>query len=172
MSKRPYRILADLSMETDDLDGAASAYEALHNIDPNDESITINISNVYLEKEDFRQALKWAEKSISLDRRSGDVYAQKAKIYYEGWANFREGDSKDDKIVATLAYNYYIKAEEKGYTDNTKSNWLKENEKLVLYTNSDWHMELPKVVRSKEVKTVSKDYEWVKESLKADPRWK
>jgi tetratricopeptide (TPR) repeat protein len=55
-SKLAYRKLAETSKAIDDLDGAANAYEELFKIDPRDSRIAIDISDVHLENNDYRQA--------------------------------------------------------------------------------------------------------------------
>ncbi len=172
-SKLAYRKLAEVNKEVDDLLSAAKAYEELFKIDPRDWRIAINISNVYLENNDFRQALKWADKASSLDDKEGDGFGQKGKIYYYGWDNFRQNPfSNDDRLVAKLAYDYFIKAEQKGFLGFSKSDWLKENEKDVLYGKAQWFMEGDKVKRNRIISTSLSDYDWVTESLKAEEGWK
>ena len=110
-SKLAYRKLAENSIAIDNLEDAASAYEELFNIDPRDIRVAINISDVYLDNNDFRQAIKWADKASSLDNKNADALGQKGKVYYYGWENFRQNPfTNDDRIVAKLAYNYFIKA--------------------------------------------------------------
>ena len=172
-SKIAYRRLAETRRSIDDLGGSAKAYEELFKIDPRDVRIAISISDVYLENLDYRQALKWADKSISLDNKNGDGLGQKGKVYYYGWDNFRQNPfTIDDRIVAKLAYNYFIDAENKGYRGFTKSQWLKDNSKDVLYGKAQWFMADDKVKRSRAISTSSPDYSWVKESLKAEDGWK
>ena len=172
-SKIAYRRLAETRRSIDDLGGSAKAYEELFKIDPRDARIAISISDVYLENLDYRQALKWADKSISLDNKNGDGLGQKGKVYYYGWDNFRQNPfTIDDRIVAKLAYNYFIDAENKGYRGFTKSQWLKDNSKDVLYGKAQWFMADDKVKRSRAISTLSPDYSWVKESLKAEDGWK
>ena len=65
-SKLSYRKFAEASKLVDDLDGAAKAYEELFKIDPRDIKTAINISDIYLENDDYRQALKWADKASTL----------------------------------------------------------------------------------------------------------
>ena len=172
-SKLAYRKLAEVNKQIDDLTAAAKAYEELFKIDPRDWRIAINISDVYLENYDFRQALKWADKATSLDEKGGDGYGQKGKVYYYGWDNFRQNPfSNDDRIVAKLAYDYFIKAEKRGFLGFNKSDWLNENAKDILYGKAQWFMEGDKVKRTRSVSTSMSDYDWVIESLKAEEGWK
>ncbi len=172
-SKLSYRKLAEASKLVDDLDGAAKAYEELFKIDPRDIKTAINISDIYLENDDYRQALKWADKASTLDSKSGEGEAQKGKVYYLGWDNFRQNPfTNDDRIVAKLAYDYFVEAEKKGHNGFSKSSWLRENQKDVLYGKAQWFMAEDKIKRSRSIATKSENYNWVTESLKAEEGWK
>ena len=99
-SKLAYRKLAEASKATDDLEKAAKAYEELFKIDPRDIRVAISISDVYLENDDYRLALKWADKASSLDDKTGDGLGQKGKVYYYGWDNFRQNPfTNDDRLL-------------------------------------------------------------------------
>jgi len=172
-SKLAYRKLAEATKAVDDLVRAAKAYEELFKIDPRDGRIAIDISDVYLENNDYRQALKWADKAVSLDNKIGDGLGQKGKVYYYGWDNFRQNPfTNDDRLVAKLAYDYFVKAEKKGYRGFSKSTWLKENEKDLLYGKAQWFMAEDKVKRNRSISATTSDYDWVTESLKAEAGWK
>ena len=172
-SKLAYRKLAEASKAIDELDGAAAAYEELFKIDPRDSRILINISDVHLENNDYRQALRWADKAASLDNSRGDGFGQKGKVYYYGWDAFRQNPfTTDDRIVAKLAFDYFIKAEKKGFRGFSKSTWMKENSKDLLYGKAQWFMAEDKVKRNRSISTSSPEYDWVTESLKAEDGWK
>ena len=172
-SKLSYRKFAEASRSVDDLDGAAKAYEELFKIDPRDIKTAINISDIYLENDDYRQALKWADKASTLGSKNGEGEGQKGKVYYQGWDNFRQNPfTNDDRIVAKLAYDYFVKAEKKGHNGFNKSSWLRENQKDVLYGKAQWFMAEDKVKRSRSISTRSEVYNWVTESLKAEEDWK
>lgn len=172
-SKLAYRKLAEASKAIDDLNQAATAYEELFKIDPRDNRIAIDISEVYLDNNDYRQALRWADKATSLDKNSGDGFGQKGKVYYYGWDNFRQNPfTIDDRIVAKLAYDYFIKAEMKGYQGFSKTSWMKENAKDILYGKAQWFMAEDRVKSKRSISTSTSDYEWVTENLKAEASWK
>ena len=172
-SKLAYRKLAEASKAIDDLNQAATAYEELFKIDPRDNRIAIDISEVYLDNNDYRQALRWADKATSLDKNSGDGFGQKGKVYYYGWANFRQNPfTIDDRIVAKLAYDYFIKAEQKGYQGFSKTSWMKENAKDILYGKAQWFMAEDRVKSKRSISTSTSDYEWVTENLRAEASWK
>ena len=172
-SKLAYRKLAEANKAVDDLSAAAEAYEELFKIDPRDGRIAIEISDIYLENDDYRQAIKWADKAVSLDNKTGEGLGQKGKVYYYGWDNFRQNPfTNDDRLVAKLAYDYFVKAEKKGYRGFSKSTWLKENEKDILYGKAQWFMAEDKVKRNRSISATTSDYDWVTESLKAEDGWK
>jgi len=172
-SKLAYRKLAEASKSIDDLDGAAVAYEELFKIDPRDSRIAIDISDVHLENNDYRQALRWADKAASLDNSSGEGFSQKGKVYYYGWDAFRQNPfTTDDRIVAKLAFDYFIKAEKKGFRGFSKSTWMEENSKDLLYGKAQWFMAEDKVKRNRSISTSSPEYDWVTESLRAEDGWK
>lgn len=172
-SKLAYRRLGEANKSIDQLKKAASAYEELFKIDPRDIRVAISISNIYLDDNDYRLALKWADKASNLDNSSGDGYGQKGKVYYYGWENFRQNPfTIDDRIVAKLAFDYFIKAEKKGFNGYSKSSWLDENAKDILYGKAQWFMATDKVKRTRSISTSTANYDWVTESLKAESNWK
>ena len=172
-SKLAFRKLAEACKANDDLEKAAKAYEELFKIDPRDLRVAISISDVYLENDDYRLALKWADKASNLDDKTGDGLGQKGKVYYYGWDNFRQNPfTNDDRLIAKLAYDYFVKAEKKGYRGFSKSAWLKENEKDILYGKAQWFMAEDKVKRGRSISATKSDYNWVTESLKAEDGWK
>ena len=172
-SKLAYKRLADAYKEVDDLDKAAETFESLSKIDPRDLKVTIDLSNVYLDNNQYGKALRWADKAISLKSKNGEGYGQKGKVYYYGWDNFRQNPfTNDDRIIATLAYNNFVKAEDKGFKGFSKSSWLKENAKDILYGKAQWFMADDKVKRTRKISPVTKDYDWVIESLDPESNWK
>ena len=172
-SKIAYRKLAETNISIDALEAGAKAYEELFKIDPRDVRVAINISDVYLDNSDYRQAIKWADKATDIDSKSADALGQKGKVYYYGWDNFRQNPfTNDDRLVAKLSFDYFTKAEKRGYRGFSKSSWLKENEKDLLYGKAQWFMADDKVKRSRKISTFSSDYSWVTESLIAEDGWK
>ena len=170
--KLAYRKLVEASILIDDLENAAKAYESLFKIDPRDGKVAILISDVYIDLQEFGKALRWSDKAISLISNNGDGYGQKGKVYYIGWDSFRQNPfSTDDRIVAKLAYDYFLKAEEKGYRGYTKQNWLEKNAKDVLYGKAQWFMADDNVKRSRTLRTSTADYNWVTDILKPEASW-
>ena len=171
-SKLAYRKLAEANKTIDNLKDAAEAYEALFKIDPRDTRVAIDLSDVYLENDQYGKALRWADKAISLNGNTGDGYSQKGKVFYYGWDNFRQNPfTTDDRIVAKLAHDYFVKAEGKGFRGFSKSGWLNENAKDVMYGKAQWFMAEDKVKRTRNILTRTTEYSWVTESLVPESSW-
>ena len=78
--------------------------------------------------------------------------------------------SRSDKIVASLAHEYFVKAENKGNSKYFKQkNWLEENE--VLFSYADWFMTDKDIQASGKVFPSGKCYDWVSESLAKQSDW-
>ncbi|MEC7747091.1 MAG: hypothetical protein VYB68_05360, partial [Candidatus Neomarinimicrobiota bacterium] len=76
------------------------------------------------------------------------------------------------RIVAKLAYNYFVIAENKGYRGIfNKKDWLDENAKDVMYGRAQWFMAEDKVKRTRKIKPVSPDYRWVTEAMLPEDNW-
>ena len=113
-SKIAYRKLAETNISIDALEAGAKAYEELFKIDPRDVRVAINISDVYLDNSDYRQAIKWADKATDIDSKSADALGQKGKVYYYGWDNFRQNPfTNDDRLVAKLSFDYFTQGRKK-----------------------------------------------------------
>ncbi|MGY8788154.1 MAG: tetratricopeptide repeat protein [Fidelibacterota bacterium] len=172
-SKLAYRKLAEAHKETNNLKKAANAYEELFQIDPRDGRIAVDISDIYIDVGNYSKALRWAEKAMSLSDGNGSGLGQKAKVYFYGWDTFRQNPfSIDDRIVAKLAYDYFVKAEDKGFIGFTKRGWLEENSKDILYGKAQWFMADDRVKRTRSISPTSSNYDWATEPLKAEPNWK
>ena len=172
-SKIAYKKLAEAHKNLDNLGDAAYAYQELFKIDSRDYRVAIEISEVFLLNSEFGKALRWADKAVSINSNSGDPYAQKAKVFYYGWDNFNQNPfTIDDRLVAKLSYDNYVKAESKGYRGASKRKWFEDNSKDVLYGKAQWFMAEDKVKRTRMISTSRSDYDWVTESLKAEAGWK
>ncbi|MBH50003.1 MAG: hypothetical protein CMG69_04535 [Candidatus Marinimicrobia bacterium] len=170
-NKIAYRKIAELYYEDDKLEKASESYEELYLLDPRDLKTTIKISDIYIELENFDQAIKWAKKAEKISRSSGEAISQIGKVYYKGFQSCRsEMISLDDRIVASLAFNEFEKAGGKGYRrDSGSMNWMQENE--VLFDKANWFMLDPESKRRGFVKPTSSCYNWVKDKLRKAPGW-
>ena len=172
-SKLAYQKLGKVCWDSDDLDNAASAYETLFKVDPRDGKVAIDISDIYIDSENFGKALRWADKAINLIDNSGKGYGQKGKVYYRGWEIFKQNPlSVDDRIVAKLAYTNFVKAEKLNYLGFNRSKYLKENAKDILYGKAQWFMAEDKVKRSGIIRTTTSNYDWVTDKLSPEKGWK
>lgn len=172
-SKLAYQKLGKVCWDSDDLDNAASAYETLFKVDPRDGKVAIDISDIYIDSENFGKALRWADKAINLIDNSGKGYGQKGKVYYRGWEIFKQNPlSVDDRIVAKLAYKNFVKAEKLNYLGFNRSKYLKENAKDILYGKAQWFMAEDKVKRSGIIRTTTSNYDWVTDKLSPEKGWK
>jgi len=172
-SKLAYQKLGKMCWDSDDLDDASSAYESLFKIDPRDGRVAIVISDIYIDAENFGKALRWADKAINLIDNSGKGYGQKGKVYYKGWEILKQNPlSDDDRIVAKLAYTNFVKAEKLDYRGFSRSKYLQENAKDLLYGKAQWFMAEPKVIRSGKIRTTTASYDWVTDELSPEKGWK
>ena len=172
-SKLAYQKLGKVCWDSDDLDNAASAYETLFKVDPRDGKVAIDISDIYIDSENFGKALRWADKAINLIDNSGKGYGQNGKVYYSGWEIFKQNPlSVDDRIVAKLAYKNFVKAEKLNYLGFNRSKYLKENAKDILYGKAQWFMAEDKVKRSGIIRTTTSNYDWVTDKLSPEKGWK
>ena len=170
-SKIAYRKLAQAYSEIDDLENASIVYENLLKLDPRDLHIIVQTSKLYIELQNFRKALLWADKAIQVSKSSGQSFGQKGNVYYKAFQSCRSTDiTNDDRIVASLAYKYFQLAEENNYTHYSGSAaWLKENE--TLFSRANWFMIDPDKQSKGYLLPETACYNWVEERLKKDPTW-
>ena len=172
-SKLAYQKLGKVSWEADDLEEAASAYESLFKIDPRDGRVAITISDIYIDIEDYGKALRWADKSINLIDNSGNGFGQKGKVFYKAWESLKNNPlTIDDRIVAKLAHDNFIKANEMNYRGFNRLKYLKDNAKDLLYGKAQWFMAEDKVKRSGVIRTTTAGYDWVTDNLSPEKNWK
>ena len=113
----------------------------------------------------------WAKKADKVSRSSGEAISQIGKVYYKGFQSCRsEIISLDDRIVASLAFEEFDKAEKKGFRRNSGSmQWLKENE--VLFGKANWFMLDPESKSKGFIKPSSSCYNWIDDKLIKQPGW-
>ena len=170
-NKISYRRIGEIYFEMDDLESASEAYEELYMLDPRDVKTAIKISDINIELDQFNEAIKWAKKADKVSRSSGEAISQIGKVYYKGFQSCRsEIISLDDRIVASLAFEKFDKAEKKGYRRNSDSmQWLKENE--VLFGKANWFMLDPESKSKGFIKPSSSCYKWIDDKLIKQPGW-
>ena len=169
-SKVAFRKLAQAYDTADDLESAAKTYEKLFRLDPRNFRTAIKISEVYLENQDYSSAFDWADRAVMLSN-DGESVAAKANVYYKGFQACRSGQiTTDDRVVATLAYEAFDKAEELGFSRYSRSkSWLSDNE--VLFGKAQWFMMDANVKNKGFIKTTTPCYSWVGEKLNKKSNW-
>lgn len=170
-SKLAYRKLGQAYYRADLLDDASDAYEELFKLNPRDIQIALKICDVNITNQSYAKALRWADKAISIDKNNGESYGRKGNVYYKSFQDCRSAAiSLDDRIISTLAFNNFEKADANGYKrfNNSKS-WLEDNE--VLFGKPHWFMLDDDVKNLGYVTTHNNCYSWVNEKLRKDPKW-
>ena len=170
-NKIAYRKIGEVYFEIDDLESSSKAYEELYMLDPRDVKTAIKISDIYIELNQYNEAIKWAKKADKVSRSSGEAISQIGKVFYKGFQSCRnEIISLDDRIVASLAFEKFVNAEKKGFRRNSGSmQWLKENE--VLFGKANWFMLDPQSKSRGFIKPSSSCYNWVYDKLIKQPGW-
>ena len=169
-SKVAYRKLGLAYDRADFYDEASSAYEELHALDIRDFKVAIQVSDVNIAAGNYGKAMRWAEKAITSSK-SGEAYGQRGNVYYKAFQECRTADiSDDDRIIASLAHQSFVKADEIDYRRFHNSMlWLEENE--VLFGRTHWFMLDPKMQKLGYVKPDTECYNWVEKKLDKDPNW-
>jgi hypothetical protein len=131
----------------------------------------MQISVNSIEMDNFEDAFEWAKKSMKISKNNAESLAHMGNLYYKAMQSCREDAfSRSDKIVASLAYEYFVKAEKKGNSKYYKQkSWLEENE--VLFAYSDWFMTDKDIQATGKVSPVGRCYDWVSESLAKQSDW-
>ena len=170
-SKLAYRKLGQAYFSADQLDEASNAYEELFILNPRDIHIALKICDINIANQKYAKALRWADKAISIDKNNGKSYGIKGNVYHKSLQDCRSAAiSLDDRIVATLAQNNFIKADELGYRRfNNSNSWLKDNE--VLFSKAQWFMLNDDVKNQGYVTPSGECYDWIDEKLKKDSKW-
>ena len=166
-----YMSLGKAYNENSDFDDAVDILEDLFDLDRNNFRVALLISVNSIEMDDFESAFEWGQKSMKISRNNAESLAHMGNLYYKAMQSCR-GDnfSRSDKIVASLAYEYFVKAENKGNSKYFKQkNWLEENE--VLFSYADWFMTDKDVQASGKVSPSGRCYDWVSESLSKQSDW-
>ena len=166
-----YMTLGKAYNENSDFDDAVDILEDLFDLDRNNFRVAMLISVNNIEMDNFKSAFEWAKKSMKISKNNAESLAHMGNLYYKAMQSCREDVfSRSDKIVASLAYEYFVKAEKKGNSKYYKQkSWLEENE--VLFVFSDWFMTDKDVQATGKVSPVGRCYDWVSESLAKQSDW-
>ena len=166
-----YMSLGKAYNDNSDFEDAVEVLEDLFELDRNNFRVAMMISENGIEMEDFELAFEWAQKAMKISKNNAESLAHLGNLYYKSMQTCR-GDnfSRSDKIVASLAYEYFGKAQKKGNSKYFKQQkWLEEND--VLFSYSDWFMTDKEIQASGKVSPSGRCYDWVSESLAKQSDW-
>ncbi|MDP6594173.1 MAG: hypothetical protein QF613_08240, partial [Candidatus Marinimicrobia bacterium] len=115
-----------------------------------------------------------AEEAIKIAPDNGETYGHKGLVYYRAFQECRaDYPSKDDKIVARLAFGYFQTSEEKGHNRFKRDRkYLEDNSDDLMFGSEEWFFLEEKEKKKGSIKPTGECYSWVKESVKKDPSWK
>jgi len=156
-NKQVLQFLAESFLNIYEEDKALNVYKTIAKVDPNNYRIAIDISKILVNQEQFKDALRWAEKAISINSNSGEVYYQRAEVYF----SIVESCSSDplefwDKVVYEISWQDYQKAVNKGFKQaKARRDFIKEN---YITTQADWFM---RPEGEEEVRPLGKCYDWI-----------
>ena len=63
-------------------DDALDTYYLLIKVDPTNYKVALDISEILTSMEQFKDAMIWAEKAISISGSKGEAYFQRAEVYF------------------------------------------------------------------------------------------
>ena len=112
-------------------------------------------------KEQFKDALIWSEKAISISANKAETYYQRAEVFF----SIAESCSKNpiqfwDKVVYEISWRDYQTAFNKGYKQaKARQDFLKEN---YITTPADWFM---RPDGEMEVKPQGDCYDWINKTI-------
>jgi len=154
------KMLAETFNQLDKSADAMKTYEKLFNIN-HDYKVAIVISEILLEKEDFKNSLNWANTAIKVSNGKGDAFFARGEIYRES-VSLCGSDvlTFSDKLAYELAYDDYSTALEKNYFT---ARGRKESLKDFITSSSDWFMR-PETER--EAKPEGSCYSWITRTIK------
>ncbi len=138
-------------------DEALDIYEMLIKVDPTNYKVALDISEILTSKEQFKDAVVWADKAINISGGKGDTYYQRAEVYF-AVAESCSGDPLQfwDKIVYEISWQDYQIAVNKGYKQaKSRRDFLGEN---FITTSADWFM---RPEGEMEVKPQGDCYAWI-----------
>ncbi len=148
----------NLYMEED----ALKTYKNLARVDPLDYEIAIEVSKIYINKEEFKEALDWSEKAIKISGQSGGSVYQRAEVYFS-IAESCSGDPLTfwDKVVYEIAWEDYKNATNKGYLQaKSRRDFIGDN---LITKSSDWFM---RPDNENQVKPQGDCYSWINKTIK------
>jgi len=167
-----YMKLGKVYGENSNFEDAIDIFEDLFELDRDNYRVAILISENNIQIDDFESAYDWANKALKISKNNAETLSHMGNLYYKAMQLCRTDNfSRSDKIIASLAYNYFLKAEKKGNSKYFKQkNWLEDNDD-VLFGYTDWFMLNPEVQATGKVKAAGRCYDWANESLPKQSDW-
>ena len=134
--------IAKISLDNYDEDTALETYKKLIKINSSELSYFIQISQIYQDKEKYKEAHKWANKALKINSSDPNAIFNFAELLKNTAESCQEENlGLADKAVYQISYKYYIKAGKRGHKDSRNVvNWFKSNEKIILPTLEDWFL--------------------------------
>ena len=142
-------------------DEALNIYQDLAKVDPIDYYVAIKISNILINKEDFKGALNWAETAVSISGKQAKAIYQRAEVYF-AVAESCSGDLLTfwDKVVYEISWEDYKTASNKGYSQaKSRRDFIGDN---FITTSSDWFM---RPEGEQKVTPQGECYSWIDKSI-------
>lgn len=133
------KYLGDAHLNLYNEDQAIEAYQSIAKIDKSDYLNAIELSKLYINKEEFEVALDWAEKAVQFSGKKGISLNQRAEVYFSLAENCSsESLTFWDKLVFEIAWQDYSEAAKSGYARaKVRADFLFENN---ITKSSDWFM--------------------------------
>jgi len=156
------KYLGDAYLDLYKEDLAIETYESIANIDKSDYLNSIELSKLYINKENFELSLRWAEQAVQFSGKKGIALNQRAEVYFS-LAEFCSSESLTfwDKLVFEIAWQDYSEAAKSGYgRAKGRADFLYENN---ITMASDWFMTSE---TADELIPKGECYSWINRSVK------
>ena len=159
--------------KTGRLQDASKTYEDLFELDPRDFRAALDIVTVNIELLNFGKATAWADRAIKIAPENGETYGQKGLVYYRAFQECRKDyPVNDDRIVASLAHQYFRKSEQLNYQRFRRDReYLEDNKDDLMFGRANWFMLDDEQKMKGSISPSGSCYDWVKESIQKDPSW-
>ena len=161
--------IAKISLDNYDDDTALETYKKLIKINSSELSYFIQISQIYQDKEKYKEAHKWANKALKIDSLNPDALFNFAELL-KNTVESCQGENLDlsDKVVFEISFKYYMKAGKRGHKDaKNMVNWFKDNKKIILPTLEDWFLVSVEGEKLKPIEIDSQKlcYSWIEQKV-------
>ena len=148
-------------------DSALEIYQTLIKIDPTNYKVALEISEILISKEQFKDALMWAEKAISISGKKGEAVYQRAEVYFEIAENCSANENEMShwtRAVYEFSWQDYMAAYNMGYKQAlSRKLWLEEGK--IITQIGTWFQLEPNI----EIKLSACPldcYSWIDKTLK------